>query len=157
MPATLGNDLANLGDRYYVNFNGLTRTWRILDLQHSEVLKFRDLEEDIPDDSPAITILSEGMFTKLISEAMRLGMLDSILLGTPGITSNAKEVSELKDKQIEDLNDKIKSYEEDIALLNSQLDILEEKSKVSEPVMIKQNIIDKLFKLAMSENLNETA
>ena len=52
-------------------------TWRIVDLWHKE-LEGVNLEDDIPDEHPAIKILTEGEFLELINESKRLGMMQKM-------------------------------------------------------------------------------
>ena len=71
-----------------------SKTWRILDTWH-EALKELDLEDDIPDENPAVSVLTESGFTALIKEAARLGVLENVDFGV----DNSYELEE-KDAEI---------------------------------------------------------
>ena len=61
--------------------DSVTNAWRILDTWH-ESLRQLQPEDDIPDDSSAVTILTEGAFLALIREAARLGVLENASFGS---------------------------------------------------------------------------
>ena len=71
----IGNILDG-GDQQYVAVKDTTGTWRVLNTWHND-LKLLDADSDIPDDSEAITILSEGQFIALIKEAASQGVLSN--------------------------------------------------------------------------------
>ena len=73
----LGDALREREHQYVANRDDVTNTWRILDTWH-EALKMLDVDDDIPDDSPAVKILSEGEFIAIIQEASRLGVLQNV-------------------------------------------------------------------------------
>ena len=72
----LGSSLRQF-DKQYVCSRDDKGTWRIVDLWHKE-LEGVNLEDDIPDDHPAIKILTEGEFLELINESKRLGMMQKL-------------------------------------------------------------------------------
>jgi len=84
-----------------------SKTWRILDTWH-EALKDVSMEDDIPDDNEAISILTESAFTALIKEAARLGVLENVDFGS----DNSYELEE-KDAEIAKLKDEISKIKEE--------------------------------------------
>ena len=72
----LGTMLQGREMQYVASKDGTTNTWRILDTW-SDALKNLNPEDDIPDDSAAVKILTEGEFIALIKEATRLGVLEN--------------------------------------------------------------------------------
>ena len=53
-------------------------TWRILNTWHMDLREVAP-DFDIPDDHPAVTLVTEGAFISLMKEATALGILDSAL------------------------------------------------------------------------------
>ena len=72
----LGNMLQGRDQQWVATKDEVTNTWRILNTWHDS-LKSMDVEDDIPDDSPAVTIITEGAFISLFREAARLGVLEN--------------------------------------------------------------------------------
>ena len=77
---TIGNFLDG-SDQQYVALKDDNGTWRVLDSWHEDI-KVMSADEDIPDDSPAVLVLSEGQFIALMKEAGRLGVLHNATFGT---------------------------------------------------------------------------
>ena len=48
-------------------------TWRILNRWHNDVADLTDVEIDIPDASPAVTVISEGAFMALLKTVQEEG------------------------------------------------------------------------------------
>ena len=76
----LGGMLQGREQQWVASKDETTNTWRILNTWH-ESLKALDMEEDIPDDSPAVTVVTEGAFIALIKEAARLGVIENASFG----------------------------------------------------------------------------
>ena len=149
MPVTLGNDLANYADRYYIDYEEKTKIWRIIDLKNPEILKVQDVEEEIPDDHPAVTIISEIMFAKLITEAIRIGVLAP---SVAGIGSDVKDVKDLKE-EIEKLEKELNWKDELVKKLE------QEKANIpqgSEKFILKKHAMNLLFNMTVAEDINET-
>ena len=72
----LGSSLRQF-EKQYICSRDDKGTWRIVDLWHKE-LEGVNLEDDIPDEHPAIKILTEGEFLELINESKRLGMMQKM-------------------------------------------------------------------------------
>ena len=99
----IGNMLSANEQQYVALRDGATNTWRILDTWHDDI-KSLDADSDIPDESPAVAVFSEGQFLALIKEAGRLGVLANASFGTGEaeleaiILDRAKEIQELHEK-----------------------------------------------------------
>ena len=70
----VGELLRNQERQYAVQFEAVSKTWLIVDLWH-EALRELAPSDEIPRDSEAITTITEGQFTLLLTEADRLGLL----------------------------------------------------------------------------------
>ena len=62
--------------QYTANRDEVTNTWRILDTWHEDLTSLGP-EDDIEDNSKAVTVLTEGAFIALVKEAARLGTLQN--------------------------------------------------------------------------------
>lgn len=58
--------------QYTANRDEVTNTWRILDTWHEDLVNLGP-DDEVPDDSSAVLILTEGSFIALVKEAARLG------------------------------------------------------------------------------------
>ena len=139
----IGNLLSGL-DQQYVALNDDAGTWRILNTW-SEDLKALNSDDEIPDNSSAVTLLSEGQFIALIKEAGRLGVLANVggsSMPTIGfeedLASQAEEIAELK-QQLS------KAQEE-------RMQILRETSH-SEDYDLKQRAMESILKLAAMSDM----
>jgi hypothetical protein len=95
MYGKVGSSLRQREDQY-VALRDKVGTWRIMDT-HNPSLENMSPDEDVPDDHEAITVLSEGQFLTVVTEANKLGLL---LPAEADIDD--EEVEELK-KEIEEL------------------------------------------------------
>lgn len=86
----LGNVLQQRENRYSCLYDDKTHTWRLLDTWHDS-MKNLTTDDNIPDDHPALTILSEAAFIELVKTATRLEVLQNAVVAT-----SAEEVEELK-------------------------------------------------------------
>ena len=96
--------------QYIANRDEVTHTWRILDTWH-ETLAVLGPEDDVPDDSPALTILTEGAFISLVKEAAKLGVLQNAAF--EGHTALEDENIALRE-QIVDLEKQVNSSQGEI-------------------------------------------
>ena len=62
--------------QYTANRDEVTNTWRILDTWHEDLANLGP-EDEVADNSKAVTVLTEGAFISLIKEAARLGVLQN--------------------------------------------------------------------------------
>ena len=131
-------------EKQYVCTRDESGTWRIVDFWHKE-LEGVDLEDDIPDNHPAIKIVTEGEFLELINESKRLGMMQKMEeSGDFSISANAYDsVCEERDRLKMQLEEK-----ED-----STTTIVE--SDGSESFQLANKKLDTLLKLSSLGTLNE--
>ena len=62
--------------QYTANRDEVTNTWRILNTWHEDLVSLGP-DDEIPDDSSAVLVLTEGAFIALVKEAARLGVLQN--------------------------------------------------------------------------------
>jgi hypothetical protein len=147
----LGNMLRERESQYIATKDEGTNTWRILDTWH-DVLREMSPEDDIPDDSPSVTILTEGGFIALVKEASRLGVLQNASASF-GITDTREpkdygnELKE-KDEELAEMRKKIVKYEEE----NNTLRISASKS---EGTLLKELAMETLLKLTLSSDIEK--
>ena len=140
----LGNVLRERDQQYVANRDETTNTWRILD-SWSDALKELDVDDEIPDDSLAVKILSEGEFISLVKEAGRLGILANASFGSGEAELEAVILE--KDKEIQNLHENILKLEE-------------EKSQVvrdtshTEDYELKEKAIDNILKLVSMQDMS---
>ena len=103
----IGNMLS-ANEQQYVALKDDKNTWRILDTWHEDI-KSLDADSDIPDDSNAVVVLSEGQFIALVKEAGRLGVLQNASFGTGEAELEAIILD--RDKEIQELHEKILKLE----------------------------------------------
>ena len=106
----IGNMLRDREAQYVANKDEETKTWRILDTWHDD-LRAIGPEDEVPDDSTAVSILTEGAFIALVKEAARLGVLENATFGTGEAELEAIILD--KDQEIQKLNEEILSLKED--------------------------------------------
>ena len=128
----LGNVLRERDIQYTALKDEVTNTWRILDTWSNE-LKNLSPEDDIPDDSKAVTVITEGGFLAIIREAARLGVLDNVSFNDTTDDGYEEELQEMKTK--------IVKYEKEIATLQVV-------SNESESFKLKEKALGVVLKLA---------
>ena len=139
----IGNMLS-ANEQQYVALKDESGTWRILNTWHEDI-KNLDADSDIPDDSNAVVILSEGQFIALIKEAGRLGVLANASFGTG--EADLEAVILERDKEIQELHEKILKLEE-------------EKSQVirstshTEDYELKEKAMENILKLVSMQDMS---
>ena len=127
--------------QYVASKDGTTNTRRILDTW-SDALKNLNPEDDIPDDSAAVKILTEGEFIALIKEATRLGVLE-----------NASFASNNEDLDGE-LNTQVSEIQEELVKYKEENNILKQKLQDTEPFRLKTKAMEAVLKLAALSDIN---
>jgi len=137
----IGNTLRDRNNQYVATKDPLG-TWRVLDTWHDD-LRALDPDGEIPDDSEAVTIITEGAFLALVKEASRLGVL-----ANAAFTEQTDMEREILDKESEvlDLREKLVKYEEDIFTLKQQPDR-------SEGFVLKEMAMNTLLKLTSMSDI----
>ena len=138
----LGGMLQGREQQWVATKDETTNTWRILNTWH-ESLKSMDPEEDIPDDSPAVTLVTEGAFIALFREAARLGVIENASF------SNNSEEYEIELEAKDEVISKLKTE------LASKQTVIEAKPTFSEARLFKLEIADKMMKLAGLDNVSD--
>ena len=143
----LGNLLQGREQQYVAQKEDKTRTWRVLDTWHDS-LKALQVEDEIPDDSPAITILTEGAFMALVKEAARLGILENATFGT----GEAEFEAALLDK-----NQEVQALREEMLNKDLEIEKLQKRINSTEDYVLKERAMESILKLAaMSDVSNLT-
>ena len=109
----LGNVLTGT-EQQYVAMKDEQGTWRILNTWHED-LKRLDADDDIPDDSTAVLVLSEGQFIALIKEAASQGVLQNANFGASGDSDEFEADLLDKDHEIQRLQEQVFKLQEEKA------------------------------------------
>jgi len=139
----LGNILRERDQQYVANRDDATQTWRVLDTWHDDLTKIGP-EDEIPDDSDAVTLISEGAFIAVVREASRLGVLQNATYGT-GEAEYESLILE-KEQEIQKLNEQILNLEED----KSQ--VIRDVSH-SEDYELKEKAMESILKLVSMQDM----
>ena len=143
----LGNMLQGRDQQYVATKDDVTNTWRILDTWHDD-LKTLQVEDDVPDDSPAVNVLTEGGFIALIKEAARTGVLEN---ASAGNSNEDAYGNELLTNEIEEIKEKLVKYETENLSLKHKL---QESQNLSEPFRIKSKAMEAVLKLAAMSDID---
>ena len=134
----IGNILDG-GDQQYVAVKDTTGTWRVLNTWHND-LKLLDADSDIPDDSEAITILSEGQFIALIKEAASQGVLSNATF-----SANTEEL----ENELANVCNERDHLKAELDKVNS----IQIKPKRSEKYDLKEKAMDSILKLVSMQDM----
>ena len=132
----IGNMLRERGEQYVANQDN-TGTWRVLDTWH-DALKVLAPDEDVPDESPAVTIVKEGAFLALVKEASRLGVLQNASMADN-----------------DELNNQIINFQEQIVNLQTEKEELMKKAQRTESFELKTQALGAVLKLAAMADMDE--
>ena len=127
--------------QYVAHKDETTNTWRILDTWHEDLVNLGP-DDDVEDDSKAITILTEGGFIALVKEAARLGAITNASVG-----GDAELEQELLDE-----NDNLKKQ---VAKLEEQLSNVTPHSDRSEGFVLKEMAMQTLLKLTSMSDIEK--
>ena len=148
----LGNTLRERDQQYVANKDESTKTWRILDTWHDD-LRNLTVDDDINDDSPALTILTEGAFIALVREAARLGVLQNATF--TGEEEIDTEELEIVTADLSDKSDRITELEEENTSLKKENFELLKLTEKSEEYALKDKAMQSILQLvSMSEMAN---
>jgi hypothetical protein len=143
----LGNMLQGREQQYVASKDEKTNTWRVLNTWH-EALKSLQVDDDVSDDSPAITVLTEGEFIALIKEAARTGILENATYGT----GEAEHESQMLDKDQE-----LHKLREEMLTKDLEIEKLQKRINSTEDYVLKERAMESILKLAaMSDVANLT-
>lgn len=138
----IGNMLAG-SDQQYIALKDETGTWRILDTWHDD-LKHLDVEDEVPDNSEAVVVFSEGQFIALVKEAGRLGILENATFGTGAAELEA---------QILDKDQEIQKLQEQILQLKEETSQVVRNSSHSEEYELKEQAMNSILKLVSMQDM----
>ena len=140
--------LAGSSDQQYIAIKDSAETWRILNTWHED-LKMMNADEDVPDDSEAVTILSEGQFIALIKEAASQGVLSNVSFSDDNSEEHQEEIAE-KDSKIAELASCNANLKTDLEKKKSEL---VHKSQHSEDYDLKEKAMDSIVKLVSIQDM----
>ena len=131
----MGNMLRDRDVQYVASKDETTHTWRILNTWSDE-LENLQVEDEVPDDSPAVTVLTEGEFIALVKEAARLGVLEHANFSANVDTTELDDIISDRDKEINALQVQ-----------------LEQKTDHSEDYDLKEKAMDSIVKLVSLQDV----
>ena len=147
----MGNMLRERDSQYIATRDEGTQTWRILDTWH-DTLREMSPEDDVEDDSPAVTVLTEGGFIALVKDASRLGILQNATSSFIPVDTRTEEdyveVNNEKDEELAKMREKIVKYEEEISTLRIS-------ASKSEGTILKELAMETLLKLTLSSDIEK--
>ena len=142
----IGNLLSG-SDQQYVAMKDETGTWRVLNTWHEE-LKQLNVDDEVPDKSNAVTVLSEGQFIALIKEAASLGVLENVSVS--GNTMQLEEELSVKETEVQELKESINNLKQEVS---HRTVALEAKSPHSEEYDLKEKAMDSILKLVSIQDV----
>ena len=151
----LGNILEGTDSQYVANKDD-KGTWRILNSWHED-LKHITADDEILDDSTAVTVLSEGQFIALVKEAARLGVLQNATFGT-GEAELESTILE-KDQEILGLRNELMKLKEDTSKIiqdntHTEEYILRDRA-IASGHDLKEKAMDNILKLVSIQDMTD--
>ena len=147
----IGNMLRDRESQYIATKDDGTQTWRILDTWH-DVLRDMNPDDEVEDDSPAVTVLTEGAFIALVKEASRLGVLQNATHNSGamdmGISAEYENELREKDEKLAENQIKLVKYEEEIRILRTS-------ASKSEGTLLKELAMETLLKLTLASDVEK--
>ena len=140
--------LAGSSDQQYIAIKDSAETWRILNTWHED-LKMMNAEDEVPDDSEAVTILSEGQFIALVKEAASQGVLSNVSFTDDNSEEYETEIAE-KDSKLAELVSENTTLKSNLEIKKSEL---EHKSQHSEDYDLKEKAMDSILKLVSIQDM----
>ena len=128
--------------QYVAHRDETTQTWRILDTWHESLMDLGP-EDEIPDDSPGVMIITEGAFIALIKEGARLGVLQNA-----SFSEHATMERDLLTKDEDNLE-----LKKQILDLEEQLTAAKQSPHRSEGFELKEMAMQTLLKLTSMSDL----
>ena len=132
----------------YIAIKDSAETWRILNTWHED-LKMMNAEDEVPDDSEAVTILSEGQFIALVKEAASQGVLSNVSFTDDNSEEYETEIAE-KDSKLAELVSENATLKSNLERKKSEL---EHKSQHSEDYDLKEKAMDSILKLVSIQDM----
>lgn len=151
----MGNALRDRDVQYVASKDETTHTWRILNTWSDE-LKTLQVDDEVPDDNSAVTILTEGEFIALIKEAARLGVLENATFGTG--EAELENVILDKDKEILELKDRLRELKDETSKIvrentHTEEYVLKERA-INSGYELKEKAMDNILKLVSLQDVS---
>ena len=151
----MGNTLRDRDVQYVASKDDTTHTWRILNTWSDE-LKTLQVDDEVPDDNSAVTILTEGEFIALIKEAARLGVLENATFGTG--EAELENVILDKDKEILELKDRLRELKDETSKIvrentHTEEYVLKERA-INSGYELKEKAMDNILKLVSLQDVS---
>jgi hypothetical protein len=111
-------------ERFRAKYDSKNDTWYILDTWNPQIMNLPNLDEDIPDNSPAIKIISGTELNAVLAEMKKIGHLDKIIkVNSKQDIISEETAQQLLDSlnkvyQIENQPKKVKVKRDRVVLLN---------------------------------------
>ena len=132
--------------QYTAHKDETTNTWRILDTWHEDIANLGP-DDEVEDNSPAVTVLTEGAFIALVKEASRLGVLQNAAFSE----SSAAE-RDLLAKETENIE-----LREKILELEEKLHVAKQNPHRTEGFELKEMAMQTLLKLTSMSDIENLA
>ncbi len=132
--------------QYTAHKDETTNTWRILDTWHEDIANLGP-DDEVEDNSPAVTVLTEGAFIALVKEASRLGVLQNAAFSE----SSAAE-RDLLAKETENIE-----LREKILELEEKLQVAKQNPHRTEGFELKEMAMQTLLKLTSMSDIENLA
>lgn len=173
MVTGIGEGLRHMEKRYRVSYNKTTGTWRLLDTWHESMTKVVDWNSDIPDDCPALVIITDEGFTTLAMEAARLGILGKAVMPkeadpdiVAGIEAMKEDYHQLQEKynkvvnenqlitaEVKGIGSELLDMQRENIELKSELAKAKQTPPMSERFALKMKVVQGLMQLAGMEDI----
>ncbi|MBI2020138.1 hypothetical protein HYS94_01840 [Candidatus Daviesbacteria bacterium] len=159
----IGDNLSRV-DQQYIAKKDDKNTWRILNLWHPELKNLSSGEDDVPDNHPAVTILTEGAFLALVKSAVQEGVIQNAVMSAEVAHDNCvkgKDLDILYDKigraevEINFLTKSVTEKSAAIKLLEDENSLLKQEKPRSEAFETTKLVVDSLVRLAGMSNLKD--
>ena len=128
--------------QYVAHRDEKTQTWRILDTWNESLMDLGP-DDEIPDDSPGVKIITEGAFIALIKEGARLGVIQNA-----SFSEHATLERDLLTKDEDNLD-----LKKQILDLEEQLQTAKQSPHRSEGFELKEMAMQTLLKLTSMSDL----
>ena len=152
---SMGTILQGREQQYVASKDATTKTWRVLDTW-SDSLRNLKVDEEVPDDSPAVTVLTEGAFIALVKEAGRIGVLENANFGTG--EAELESIILDKDQEILKLRDELMKLKEETSKVVQENTHTEEYILKDRAILaghdLKEKAMDNILKLVSLQDVS---
>jgi len=117
---------AVIPERFRCKYDALNDRWLVLDMWHPQIKNLPKLDESIPEDSPALKIITGTEMSALLGEMQKIGYLDKIIkvpakesiMSESDVLAREKALIERMDTFIDLISNKEGKKREKKAILN---------------------------------------